>query len=226
MATNYGFPYMPSIVRTLGGDDGSDRTTIDIPIKNSTTMYLGQFVSDVQGTQASPTGPEFGAPGYTAHNALIGFVVGFRRRNGILPIIDDSAAAGTITAATGNLPYTYASASTNDESNTTSAILEVAMIMPILNSDILRIPLWGASTAPVTRGTTTAAGTTGSSDNIGIGLSVNATYPFSLLESGASKSLTSQDFETIAIDGMKPRNPYFVYVRPLRAAAAWFPTLN
>ena len=123
LSGNYGGIHMPVLKRSLSGT-GAQRSTIKLPAKNSAALYLGAFVPLIQGTDAAPTGIEFGVPAIADDNRVGGVVVGFTR-DGVTPIQEDSKRAGTITDATGELPMKYTFASTNDQSNTTSAKLEM-----------------------------------------------------------------------------------------------------
>lgn len=208
---NYGAMHMPQIVRNLYGWN-INRPTLKLPVEDSTALYVGQFVSMNDATN----GKEFGITTYADDDYLFGFVTGFTRLDSNVPIQDDPQRQGTVTDATGEIPMKYTFSSTNDESNTTSADLELAEIMPIHNGDIIEVSLWGASTVSVARGTTTAAGTTTSSDNIGVSMSVDTTYPFALTESTAAKTQADLDMMTISLDGHKPGNSHRVYAVPTR----------
>jgi hypothetical protein len=209
--------HMPKLVRAANAKSG-ERSTLKLPGLDSAEIYLGGFVPGITGAAATLDGIEFGVPAFADDNRILGFVSGFTRQGGNVPLQDDDMKAGTVTEPTGDLPLKYAFSATNDESNTTSAKLEQAVITPIFPGDILEVSLWGASTSPVPRGTTTAAGTTDSSDNMGVGLSVDTTYHFALTESSADKDLENKDFMTILVDGRKPTNPNRVYVICLRSA--------
>lgn len=212
MANNYGFRHMPRIVRFAGG---KARSTITMPGLDSAALYLGGFVPFLNGTDGAD-GAEFGIPAFTDDAIIFGFVAGFHRQSSSLPIWEDELKAGTVTNATGERPVKYTFASTNDESNTTSAIKEMVDIMPIVPGDILEVALWGASTISVARGTATAAGTTASSANIGVSLAVAATYDFAVLESGAAVAVANKDFITLEVDGKKPSDPNHVFVMCIR----------
>lgn len=211
MATNYGAPHMPKLVR------GIQRSTVTMPGLSSAEIYMGGFVGFVDGADATPDGTEFGIAAWSDDTRLWGSVVGFKRNDSNVPIQDDANRAGTVTDATGELPMKYAFAATNSEENTTSADLEMVEIMPVLPGDIWEVSLWGASTASVARATTTAAGTSNSTDNVGVGLAVDTTYHFALLESGADMDLDDCDFITVSLDGKKPRRTHRVYVKCIRA---------
>lgn len=211
MANNYGVMHMPEIKRNLYGL--TQRTTIKLPVEDSTALYLGQFVAMNDATN----GKEFGVTTLADDDFIFGFVVGFTRLDSATPIQDDENRAGTVTDATGEIPMKYTFNAANDEGNTTSAKLELAEIMPIHNGDIIEVSLWGASTASVARGTATPAGTTASSDNIGVSMSVNTTYPFALTESSAAVAQANLDFMTVSLDGHKPNESHRVYVMPIRA---------
>lgn len=206
---------MPKIVRFAGG---KARTSIFLPALDSSAHYLGAMVPLITGADAAPQGAEFGVPAFTDDSRPMGFVVGMKRQNGSVPLWDDELKAGTVTAATGELPVKYTFSASNDESNTTSAVKEMLEIMELVPGDIVELALWGASTVSVARGTTTAAGTTGSSANVGVGLEVNATYPFALTESTAAVALANLDFITVEVDGKKPANPNHVYAMLVRGA--------
>lgn len=214
---NYGYAHTPKIVRSLDGSAVEGRTTIKVPILDSAALYLGAFVPFVN---ANGTLSEFGVKAVADDDYIGGIVVGFTAKDGILPIQDDTSRAGTLTDATGSLPMKYAAASTNDQSNTTSAVMELAEIVCIKNTDVLEVALWGASTIPVVRGTTTAEGTTTSSANFGVALAVDTTYHFALLESGAAATTVDKDFVTVLLDGNQPKNPYHVYVMPVKTQSA------
>jgi len=203
--------HMPRLVRAATGR-AEDRSTWKIPGEDSTKLYMGQFVALSDATN----GKEFGITTLADDDYIFGFVVGFTRLGSLVPIQDDPLKAGTVTDATGELPMAYTFASTNDESNTTSAKMELAEIMPIQTGDIIEVSLWGASTISVIRGTTTAAGTTASSDNIGVSMATDATYPWALTESTAVVAQANMDFMTVSLDGYKPENTRRVYVSPTR----------
>lgn len=216
MVNNSSPIHMPVIKRNLFGTRVEDRTTLLLPALSSSVHYLGNFVPFIAGSDAAPAGAEFGIPAFADDGIVGGFVVGMRRKNGSVPLWDDALHAGTVTDATGELPVKYTFSATNDQASTTSASLELLEIMPIYNGDILEVSLFGASTASVARGTTVAAGTTLSTANMGVGLAVNVTYPFSLLESGGAKLLANKDFMTTLLDGNQPTNSNRVYVFPIR----------
>ena len=215
---NYGYAHMPKIVRSLDGSDPAQRTTIKLPGLDSAALYLGAFVPFVK---ANGTLNEFGIGAIADDDYIGGIVVGFTAKNGILPIQDDANRAGTLTNATGNLPMKYTFASTNDQSNTTSAKMELVEVLPIKNTDVIEVALWGASTSPVVRGTTTAEGTTTSSANAFVGMSVSTTYHFALLESTAAATSVDMDFVTVLLDGKQPTNPYHVYAMPVRTQSGF-----
>jgi len=221
--TPYGTQLMPKIVNTADGKPKSSRGTIKLPGKSSQAYYLGQFVSLIVGSDGTPAGSQYYASPYTGSKELSGIVVGFTRFNSLLPIFDDSGKGGTVTNPTNSsggtlLPAKYTFPAGNDESSGTSATLELLEIMPIFNDDILEMYLWDTvGVKTVTRGTTTAYGSSGSSANIGVGLALDTTYPFVLDESTAAVNLATLDFMTTELVGQKPVNPYTVYVRPLRA---------
>ncbi len=214
---NYGFMHMPKIVRYA---QGSKRTTQKLPALSSAAIYMGQFVPFITGADASPAGAEFGIPVFNDDNRIFGVVVGMSRTGSLVPLIDDPLAQGAVTNATGELPVKYTFAATNDEASTTTAKHELLEILPIMPGDILEVATWGASTIAVARGTTTAAGTTTSSANIGVGMSVNTTYPWAVTESTAAKNLANLDFITVEVDGQKPLNPKHVYVMCIRNFAS------
>lgn len=217
------FSHSPRIVRNLYGLPVEERTTIKLPALDSAAIYLGSFVPFITGTDAAPAGAEFGIPAFTDDSRVFGFVSGFTKGDSNVPIweLGSSDYQGTVTAATGELPLKYTFSSTNDESNTTSADLEQVVITPIHAGDILEVSLWGASTVAVARGTTTTAGTTTSSANIGVSMSVDTTYSFALLESSAAKNTANLDFITTEIDGQKPTNSKRVYAQCIRAFSAF-----
>lgn len=209
---------MPKIKRNDLGLPTSNRSGGRYVIPNSVALYIGQFVSIVSGTDAAPTGVEFGIGGYADDRRIFGFVTGFYQAGSGTPIQDGNNIAGTITNATGELPMKYTASSTNG--NLTGA-REVAEVIAISSSDVMEITTWGASTVAVTRGTTTAEGTTGSSANLGNGMSVNATYPFAVTESTASLTLANLDFLTTKISDKHPRNTKRVYARCVRCHTGW-----
>ncbi len=217
MASKYS--WSPKVKRNLFGLPVDDRTTVRVPAIDSSSIYMGGFVKTIYGTQAAPDGAEFGVGAWVDDARVFGFVVGFFRKGSTVPIWDEDSSLyqGTITNETGELPLKYTFSSTNDEGNTTSAKLEECEIMPVSNSDILSVALWGASTVAVARATTTAAGTTNSSDNLHVGLAVDTTYHYALLESGADVDLDDCDFLTTCIDGEKPRNSKRVFAYCMRS---------
>jgi len=208
--------HMPKIVRNVFGAS-LDRSTLKATALDGAAIYLGGFVPLVTGSDAAPNGAEFGIPAFADDSRIFGFVVNMTRKGSPISVWNDDARAGTVTNATGELPVKYTFSATNDESNTTSGKYEEVEIMPIVPGDILEVSLWGAGAVAVARGTTTAWGTTTSSANIGIGLAVDTTYHFALLESGASKTLANQDFMTVRLDGSYPASTKRVYVMPIRA---------
>lgn len=213
MVNNNSYGLMPKIVVPI---DRVARRAEYITGKDSTLYYLGSFVSNMVGSDTAPDGQEgFIAP-FADDTPIYGFVIGFTTKNGSLPIFEDPGRQGTVTNATGDLPAAYTFPASNDEINSVPK-LEKAVVLPIKPGDILEVVLWGASTSPVKRGTTTPFGTTGSSANLNVGLDVNATYPFSLLESSADVDLEDSDFITTKVRGNQPTNPYTVYVKPTRA---------
>jgi hypothetical protein len=203
--------HMPKTVRFAGG---KARSTIDAVGLDSGAYYLGGFVSTLDGTN----GAEFAPAVWADDKKVFGYVVKFHRQGSLVPIEYDDKRAGTLTAASGELPIKYAFASTNDESNTTSAKFEMLEIMPIYPGDILEVSLWGASTISVARGTTTAWGTTASSANYGVSMSVEATYHFALLESSAVVASANMDFMTTQFGKGKPANSHRVFVQCMRCA--------
>lgn len=207
---------MPRVVRNIYGASLS-RTTLRIPAVDSQAIYMGSFVSFVKNTDAAPLGVEYGVEAHGDDGIIGGIVVGMHRPAGILPLWRDSDKAGTVTDQTGELPVKYTFASTNDDSNGATAVRETVEVYPIMSGDIIDVALWGASTISVARGTTTAFGTTGSSANIGVGMSVNTTYPFALLESTASNTLANLDFITCRVDDQYPSSANHVYVMPVRS---------
>jgi hypothetical protein len=218
MANNYSNPNQPIIKRSSLAR-GPERSTFSFPGKSSQAYYVGQIVSIVNGTDAAPTGQE-GFVGPWADDALgYGIVEGFKKRKGILPIQDDANRSGTVTDATSFLPMKYTFAATNDELSGSSALLEQVVVTPIYPGDTLEMCLVNdGGTALVSRATTTAAGTTNSSDNTNVGLAVNATAPFALTESTANKTLANLDFLTTLVDGNKPANTKHVYVKLIRSS--------
>lgn len=206
---------MPKIVRNIFGIT-TERSTFLLPGLDSAAIYLGQFASIVVGTN----GAEFGIPGWTDDDTIFGIVTGFHKQGSLLPIWDEATISGAITAETGEIPLKYTFAATNDESNTT-AKKEMVEILPIHSGDIIEVTLWGASTASIARGTTTAAGTTASSANIGVSMSVEATYPFALLESSAAVATANLDFITVELDGKKPANSKHQFVMPTRGLSSF-----
>jgi len=226
-ANDYGIYEVPNLVKSMGVPYG-ERATLTVVAKSSTTVYWGQFVAIMNGTQAAPTGIEFGTTSATAGKPIFGVVVGIHKTAGSsYSLADDATRSGTYTAATtitsstsGNryIPWKYQFAATNDEASTTSAIKEVMEVLPIYSGDIFEISLVNSGgTSFINRGTTTAAGTTGSSDNLHIGFSINSTLPFALTESSAAKALAGLDFISIDVDGRKPSVPYHVFAQALIA---------
>ena len=205
---------MPKIVRFAGG---KARSTVSMPGLSSAAIYLGGFVPMIDGSDAAPAGTEFGVPAWGDDDTIYGFVVGFHKLGKIMPIWEEPDYAGTVTAATGELPMKYTFNAANSEASTTSGYYEQVEIMPVMSGDILEVSLWGAGAVSVDRATTTAWGTTTSSANIGVGLAVDTTYHFALLESGAAATLANDDFMTIELDGKKPRRLHRVYVQCIRA---------
>lgn len=208
--TNYGSPHMPELIRS-GKGEVAERTSYGITALDSSAHYMGSVVPMITGIDTTPAGTEFGIPAWTDDARVMGVVIGMHRLGSMVPIWEDDERAGTVTNATGELPVKYTFSATNDGSNA-SPDGELLDIMPILEGDIWEFSLFGASTASVNRGTTTPVGTTGSSGNIFVGLAVNATYPFSLLESSAAKALADTDFMTFMIDGKLPERLDRVYV--------------
>lgn len=194
------------------------RATVVLPALDSSVHWIGGLVS-LRGTDtAAPAGPEFGVPTYADDQFIYGIVVAFLDRNGAPIQNGDITGQGTLVNATGYLPAKYTFSATNEESNA-SPKGEMLEILPIKADDILEMALWGASTAPVKRGTTTAAGTTASSANFGVSLAVNATYPFSLLESTAVVAEANMDFKTVRYFNRHPVNAYKVFVQGIRLAS-------
>lgn len=208
---------MPEVVRNVFGRS-LDRSYITLPALDSAALYLGGFAPLIAGSTAAPDGIEFGVPAFGDDLRIGGIIKNFHKKGSRVPIWEEDTVAGTITAETGELPLKYTFSSTNDESNTTSGDYEMVDIFPIVPGDILEVSLWGAGTTSVARGTTVAWGTTDSSANIGVGLAVDTTYHFALLESGADKDIENKDFMTIELDGEKPKNPNRVYVMCIRSA--------
>lgn len=189
-----------------------------MPGLDSAAIYLGGFVPIVQGTDAAPAGAEFGIPAWTDDDRVYGIATSFRRKEANFPIWKGNKKSGTIVDGTGELPLKYTFSATNDESNNQPADPgELVEILPIMPGDIIEVSLWGGSTVSVARGTTTAWGTTTSSANICVGLSIDTTYHFALTESTAAKNLANLDFMTVELDGKKPKRTNRVYVMPLRS---------
>ena len=216
MNTNYGAPHQPKIVQMA---NGGVRNSIRIPAVDSEAIYMGAFVGFATGAHDTPSGIEFGVKAIADDDHIGGFVIGFYGKDSDTPLQEDSGRQGAITDMTGELPWKYTFSSTNDESNTTSADLETVEIMPICPGDILEVTLWGGAAISVVRGTTTAAGTTTSSANIGVAMAVATTYPWALLESGAAVTFANNDFVTTTFNGKKPANPRNVYVQCIRSFA-------
>ena len=210
---NYGYGLGPQIKVFAGG---KERNNVTLPALSSAAIYLGGFVPGITNTAAAPYGIEFGVPAFSDDALIYGFVVGMHRLGSMVPLWDDPLKAGTVTDATGYLPVKYTFSSANDDASTTSAKYEMLDIMPIVPGDILEVTLWGGSTVPVVRATTTAYGTTASTANMGVGMSVDTTYHFALTESTGAKALANLDFVTTLIDGKRPANPYRVYVQCVR----------
>lgn len=204
---------MPKIVRNIYGIT-TERTTLRLPIQDSAAIYLGSFVSLNDPTN----GKEYGVPAFTDDSYIFGIAVGFFRKGSLLPIWEDGNKQGSVTAATGELPLKYTASASNEESNA-SPYLEEIEILPIAPGDIIEVTLWGAGTVAVARATTTAAGTTGSSANVGVSMSVDPTYSFALTESTAAVAQANLDFEVVRLDGNQPKNSKRVYVAPIRAFA-------
>jgi hypothetical protein len=200
---------MPKLKLSANGR-GSERNIVRLPGVDSEAIYLGAVVKRT----------EFGVAAFTDDATAFGVVVGFSRQGSSLPIWDDALKGGTVTDATGQLPAKYTFASTNDESNTTSAKCELVHVLPILPDDVWEFSVWGASTVAVDRGTTTAAGTTASSANSGVHMSVDTTYPWALTESTAAAAATNLDFITTDIGGKKPTLSHRVYVQCVRSFAS------
>jgi hypothetical protein len=208
---NVGVDMRPKLVRNIFGLPTENRETIKIPALDSAVLFLGSFVSL----------REFGVRAFNDDDIIYGFVKNITRKGQLLPIWNDSKMAGAVTAASGYVPAYYTFSATNDESNTTSAKLEMVEIVPVFFGDILSMVLWGASTSPVARATTTAWGTTASSRNIGAYMSVDTTYTFALTESTASATETNLDFRTVSIDGQLPESKYRVYAQCVRSANSY-----
>ena len=211
--------HIPKIKRNIFGIS-TERSTIKLPAIDSSAIFLGSFVSMISsGTDATPAGLEYGVKACADDDLTLGIAVGFTRLDSTLPIFEDDKKAGTVTAAVGERPVKYTFSATNDKSNATYSY-EMVEILPIMPGDILEVALWGASTVSVARGTTTVQGTTTSSIHPNVGLALDTTYTFALLESSAVvSSLANVDFITTEIDGHLPRNPNHVFVMPLRAMA-------
>lgn len=203
--------HSPRTVRFAGG---KARSTIRAVGLDRGAYYLGGFVSTLDGTN----GAEYAPAVWDDDKKIAGYIIGFYRKGSLVPIQYDDARAGTLTAATGELPIKYTFSATNDESNTTSSSYEVIEIMPIYPGDILEVSLWGGSTVSVARGTTTAWGTTGSSANYGVSMAVDTTYHFALTESGAAVASANLDFMTTQFGTGKPANSHRVYVQCMRCA--------
>jgi hypothetical protein len=203
--------HMPKTVRFAGG---KARSTIDAVGLDSGSYYLGGFVSTLDGTN----GAEYAPAVWADDKKIFGYIVKFHRAGSSVPIEYDDKRAGTLTSATGELPIKYAFSATNDESNTTSGVYEQMEIMPIYPGDILEVSLWGAGAVSVARATTTAWGTTASSANYGVSMSVDTTYHFALLESSAVVASANMDFMTTQFGKGKPANSHRVYVQCMRCA--------
>lgn len=211
---NYGASHMPEIKKFAGGKERSSVTYVGL---DSATIYQGSFVPFATGSIDTPSGIEFGVPAYADDTWIGGFVMGFVSSDGVTPLIDNPNKAGTVTAATGEIPYAYTFDASNDESNTTSMIGEMVEIMPVCSADIIELSLWGAGTVSVDRGTTTAWGTTTSSANFGVSMALDTTYSFALLESSAAKTIANLDFTTTHIRGKTPELAHRVYAYCMRS---------
>lgn len=218
MADN--FSHSPKLKRNLYGNPTSDRSTIKLPAIDSSAHYLGAFVQFQTGTAlATMDGIEFGVPAWADDGILGGFIKNITRMDSTKPIWEEDSAiyAGTVTAATGELPLKYTFGAANDETNPTTKVGELLEIMPVHNGDILEVSLWGGAAVSVDRATTVAAGTTLSTANMGTCLLVNSTYPFALTESTSDTDSEDMDFMTFEIDGHKPRLAHRVYVVCMRS---------
>lgn len=218
LSINTGFANMPRVVV------GRKREDIALPALASSVHWLGGFVAYSGTATATPSGEEGGIPTYADDQFIGGFVVGFLDKDGN-PIQnkDTTSYKGTLVDATGYLPAKYTFSSTNDEvaakTGSVTADGEMILVRPIFAEDILEISLWGASTAPVARGTTTAAGVTTSSANFGVSMAVNSTYPFSLLESTAAVTMANLDFRTTRINNKWPMASHRVFASCTRSDA-------
>lgn len=215
MVNNYGAQHTPVLKRNIYGGEASARTTLRLPVEDGTALYLGQFVAINDATN----GKEFGVTTLADDDFIFGFVSGFARHGSNTPIWDDPQRAGTVTDATGELPVKYTFASDNDEGNTNNKN-ERVLVTPVMVGDILEVSLWGAGATSVNRGTTTAAGTTGSSANFGVSMSIDTTYPFALTESTAAVAQANLDMMTVELDDRKPENLNRQYVMVIRGFSA------
>lgn len=214
MASNFSATNLPRLVRAAS-DPGEARSTVLLPGIDSSAPFMGSFVSLAQ----------YGVKPYAAGEFIFGVVVGMRPpaggnkpNTGNYPLFDYPNKQGTVTDATTFRPVQYTFASTNDDSNGTSAKRELVEVLPLCPGDILEVTLSDdAGTASVARGTTTAFGTSGSSANIGVYLPVEPDATFALTESAASATATALHFRTVRVDDAQPANPYRVYVECVRA---------
>jgi hypothetical protein len=206
MASNYGSPSVPKLLRSLVGS--VNRSSQLLPAVDSESIFLGSFVSLT----------EFGVRAWQAGDYVYGFVQGMRKKNGNFPLFDDSSALGTVTNATTFAPVKYTFTATNDDSTGATAKRELLDIMPILPGDILSVTLSNnAGTAAVNRGTTVAFGTTKSSANIGVFLPIEPDAPFALTESASETASANTQFQTVRLDDNYPEEPTRVFVHCVKS---------
>lgn len=217
MSNNNSYGLMPRLVVPV---DGAERRLEYITGIDSGAYFLGSFVANIITSAAAPNGSPGGIAVMGDDKLIYGIAVGFQRNNSSIPIWNDPDKVGTVTNITGQIPAKYTFGSSNDEVNTTPT-LEKVVVLPLKIGDILEIPLWGASTIPVVRGTTVAAGTADSTANIGTGLAVDTTYTFAVLESGGDEDLENKDFITTKVKGKHPKNPYMVYAQLIRSGSTF-----
>ncbi len=219
---NYRMPNTPTLVRSSIGSRAAERTRRKVVAKSSTTFSIGEFVQAADGTIAAPTLNEGGQDKY-AVGQFTGYIVTgfFSGKNADLPITDDGDRQGTLIQSTDVKPYGYTFAADNDDLAGDSAKRELVELLPVYAGDVIEVSLFaddGLST--VSRGTTTAFGTTGSSANMHVGLAVEVDAPMGAQESSASTTLTGLDLFTVRVDDKYPDREDRVYVQLLRPATA------
>lgn len=217
MATNnYGSPHLPVIKTNILGLH-TERETLSIPAKNSSQVYFGSFITDVADSGTVGTTVLGGVKPWAINADLIlGFVSGFTRNGGV-PLFDDANAKAVVTNAQGEIPVKVTFSATNDVTNATPD-LEFLEVTPIWDGDVIEVALFGASITSVPRGTTTG------SDKYGSSFALNATYPYTILESSvvaAAATMTGVQCREVLIRGQQPANPNHVYVRFTRTSLTW-----